>query len=70
MSAATLLDRLDGVQACGDGRWRARCPVCQSRSALVTPIKIGGVLKRLSGESMSEREHIVRIANLLSGDAS
>ncbi|MBB5459022.1 DNA primase [Paraburkholderia sp. Cpub6] len=31
MSAAALLDRLDGVHACGAGRWRARCPACDSR---------------------------------------
>ncbi|SEJ87290.1 hypothetical protein [Paraburkholderia diazotrophica] len=31
MSAAALLDRLDGVVRYGEGRWRARCPVCDSR---------------------------------------
>ena len=32
MSAATLLDRLEGVRATGPGRWVARCPAHQDRS--------------------------------------
>ncbi|OLL29500.1 hypothetical protein BTH42_22480 [Burkholderia sp. SRS-W-2-2016] len=35
MSAAALLDRLEGVRACGRGRWRARCPVCGSRKPVL-----------------------------------
>lgn len=32
MSAATLLDRLDGVRVTGPGRWIARCPAHEDRS--------------------------------------
>ena len=32
MTAATLLDRLDGVRQAGPGRWMARCPAHQDRS--------------------------------------
>lgn len=32
MTAATLLDRLDGVRANGPGRWVARCPAHEDRS--------------------------------------
>ncbi len=32
MNAAALLDRLDGVRACGPGRWIARCPAHEDRS--------------------------------------
>lgn len=32
MSAATLLDRLDGVRRTGDRRWLARCPAHEDRS--------------------------------------
>jgi len=32
MTAATLLDRLDGVRANGPGRWLARCPAHEDRS--------------------------------------
>jgi hypothetical protein len=35
MSAAALLDRLEGVRACGRGRWRAHCPVCESRKPVL-----------------------------------
>lgn len=35
MSAAALLDRLDGVRSCGNGRWRAKCPVCESGRAVL-----------------------------------
>ncbi|MFX1766163.1 hypothetical protein PWP93_26955 [Paraburkholderia sp. A1RI-2L] len=31
MSADVLLDKLEGARVCGPGRWRARCPVCDSR---------------------------------------
>ncbi len=33
MSAATLLDRLDGVRPTGSGRWVARCPAHGDKSA-------------------------------------
>lgn len=32
MSAATLLDRLQGVRQSGQGRWLARCPAHEDRS--------------------------------------
>jgi DNA primase len=32
MSVAALLDRLEGVRACGPGRWVARCPAHEDRS--------------------------------------
>lgn len=32
MSAAQLLDRLDGVKATGAGRWIAKCPAHEDRS--------------------------------------
>ena len=32
MTAATILDRLDGVRPTGDGRWIARCPAHDDRS--------------------------------------
>lgn len=32
MTAATLLDRLDGVRQSGDGRWMAKCPAHEDRS--------------------------------------
>src|SRR5262245_52731338 len=32
MSAATLLDRLEGVRQTGPGRWIARCPAHEDRS--------------------------------------
>lgn len=32
MTAATLLDRLEGVRANGPGRWVARCPAHEDRS--------------------------------------
>ncbi|MEM5317242.1 hypothetical protein VSR72_36490 [Paraburkholderia sp. JHI869] len=35
MAAAALLDRLDGVRSCGNGRWRARCPACRSGKAVL-----------------------------------
>jgi len=35
VSAAGLLDRLEGVTRCGNGRWRARCPACASRRAVL-----------------------------------
>ncbi|MEX3635580.1 hypothetical protein [Paraburkholderia sp. BR14320] len=46
MSAAILLDRLDGVRSCGSGRWRAKCPVCDSRKSVlaVTETRDGTVL--------------------------
>lgn len=33
MTAATLLDRLDGVRPTGSGRWVARCPAHADKSA-------------------------------------
>lgn len=36
VSAAALLDKLEGVKPCGAGRWRARCPACDSRSAVLS----------------------------------
>lgn len=46
MSADALLDRLEGVRACGSGRWRARCPVCDSNKPVlaVTETADGTVL--------------------------
>jgi hypothetical protein len=32
MTAATLLDRLDGVRVTGPGRWLAKCPAHEDRS--------------------------------------
>ena len=32
MTPATLIDRLEGVQARGDGRWMAKCPSHEDRS--------------------------------------
>ncbi|MEX3811739.1 DNA primase [Paraburkholderia sp. BR13439] len=35
MTATVLLDRLDGVRSCGPGRWRARCPACDSHKPVL-----------------------------------
>ncbi|WP_368620536.1 DNA primase [Paraburkholderia sp. BR13444] len=35
MTVAALLDKLEGVRGCGSGRWRARCPVCESHKAVL-----------------------------------
>lgn len=32
MSIETLVDRLEQVSACGQGKWKARCPAHQDRS--------------------------------------
>ena len=32
MSASTLIEKLEGVRRCGEGRWRARCPAHQGKS--------------------------------------
>ncbi len=41
MTAATLLDRLDGVRQTGTGRWRARCPAHDGRNTQVLSISEG-----------------------------
>lgn len=41
MTAAILLDRLDGVRATGSGRWIARCPAHQDRSPSLSVRELG-----------------------------
>jgi hypothetical protein len=46
MSAALLVDRLDGVVRCGEGRWRAPCPACSGKrgTLAITETSEGKVL--------------------------
>ncbi|TCG06275.1 hypothetical protein BZM27_27565 [Paraburkholderia steynii] len=41
MSAADLLERLDGVHTCGAGRWRAKCPVCNGKRGTLAITETG-----------------------------
>ena len=43
MTASVLLNRLNGVRACGKGRWRACCPVCDSRPGALAIAECDGV---------------------------
>ena len=38
MTATDLIARLHGVRECGSGRWRARCPACDSTNATVLAV--------------------------------
>jgi hypothetical protein len=41
MSAARLLDRLEGVKSTGQGRWLARCPAHEDRSPSLSIRELG-----------------------------
>ena len=69
MSAAALLDRLEGVRQCGSGRWRARCPACDSHKAVlaITETADGTVLLRCFRSECSAADIVGAVGLDLSG---